>query len=37
MTFKVSQGQLPEFMTNIFKICLNDIVNFIWKNLKQTS
>jgi hypothetical protein len=40
MTFKALQSQLPEFMTNIFKICLNymyPLRNFIWKNLKQTS
>ena len=44
MIFKALQGQLPEFMTNIFKICLNDMYplrsnncKLYLENLKQTS
>jgi hypothetical protein len=34
MTFKALQGQLPEFMTNIFKICLNDMYPLRSNNCK---
>jgi hypothetical protein len=34
MTFKALQGQLPELMTNIFKICLNDMYPLRSNNCK---
>ena len=34
MTFKALQGQLPEFMTNIFKICINDMYPLTSNNCK---
>jgi hypothetical protein len=37
MTFKALQGQLPECMTNIFKICLNDMYPLRSNNCKLYS